>query len=104
MSDNVELLQKITRTYCSLLVSGLGQSDSEYVDVGNLTSYLDQEMALSLTESSGRAGFANKTNGEHKLLPCSVGTFVNSKISDPTELKCLECPPGKIFNTSLKNN
>ena len=104
MNDKVEFLRKITRTYCFLLVSGLGQSDSEYVDVGNLISSLGQEVALSLTDSFGRAGFANRTNGEHKLLPCSVGTFVNSKISDPTELKCLECPPGKIFNTSFKNN
>ena len=59
-------------------------------------------MEARLAESFGRAGFANRTYGKQKLLPCSVGTFVNSSVSDPNELKCVECPAGTFCIEYLK--
>ena len=44
-----------------------------------------------------RAGYANNVNDPYKLFPCPLGTFVNLSVSDPKDLKCLECPAGKIF-------
>lgn len=70
--------------------SGLGQDDSEYIDVSK-GWHKD-----TFSEVFGRAGFANKIRGEYKLLPCPLGTFVNSSVSGPRGLKCLECPAGKF--------
>ena len=82
--------------------SGLGQNESEYIDIDLLTWESDflaitPSAKDSLSESLRRAGFANTTAGKQKLLPCSVGTFVDSSVTDPSELKCLECPAGRFF-------
>ena len=50
-----------------------------------------------------KSGFANQSLGKYKLLPCSLGWFVNAS-SEAN--KCIECPAGKLVlsptdNTSL---
>ena len=50
-----------------------------------------------------QAGFANQSLGYYKLLPCTLGWFVNA-YSEANE--CVECPAGKLLlsltdNTSL---
>ena len=50
-----------------------------------------------------QSGFANQSLGKYKLLPCSLGWFVNAS-SEANE--CIECPAGKVLlsladNTSL---
>lgn len=85
------------------LFSGLGQGDSEYIDIDQSPAILEgTQIEARLAESFGRAGFANRTYGKQKLLPCSVGTFVNSSVSDPNELKCVECPAGTFCIEYLK--
>ena len=56
-----------------------------------------------LLEAFRRAGFANQTQGVLKLLPCSLGTFVNKSISGIDDLECLECPAGKLFQTNTES-
>ena len=85
------------------LFSCLGQGDSEYIDIDQSPAILEgTQIEARLAESFGRAGFANRTYGKQKLLPCSVGTFVNSSVSGPSELKCVECPAGTFFIEYLK--
>lgn len=85
------------------LFSGLGQGDSEYIDIEQSPAIMEGiQIQARLAESFGRAGFANRTYGKQKLLPCSVGTFVNSSVSDPNELKCVECPAGTFCIEYLK--
>ena len=50
-----------------------------------------------------QSGFANQIPGSYKLLPCTLGWFVNAS-SEANE--CVECPAGKLHlsltdNTSL---
>ena len=59
----------------------MGQDSSSYLDI----------VEYSARESFKRVGFANTTLGGYKLLPCSLGTFVNA-----SRLECVECPAGKI--------
>ena len=47
-----------------------------------------------------KSGFANQSLGKYKLLPCSLGWFVNASSEDS---KCIECPAGK-FIVSLTDN
>ena len=70
--------------------SGLGKDDSDVIDI---TSYW--RARDSLFEAFAGAGFARrKYQDEDELLPCPKGTFVNSSVTDPSRLECLECPPG----------
>ena len=80
--------------------SGLGQDDTEYIDI----SEEDVNVRGVLFEAFGRAGFANQTHGKYKLLPCTLGTFVNQTVSDRANLKCLECPAGKAFFINVTLN
>ena len=71
--------------------SGLGQDDADYI-------YL-QDDAFSrdiLFKAFAQAGFAKKVQDENRLLvlPCQMGTFVDSSVSDLGKLECLECPAG----------
>lgn len=78
------------------LFSGLGQNESEFINTKRkIPLPASEQIDAILSESFSRAGFANRTYGENKFLPCSVGTFVNSSVTDPSELKCLGCPAGK---------
>ena len=52
-----------------------------------------------------QSGFANQSLGYYKLLPCTLGWFVNAS-SEANE--CVECPAGKLLlsltdNTSLNH-
>ena len=47
-----------------------------------------------------KSGFANQSLGKYKLLPCSLGWFVNAS-SGANE--CIECPAGKVL-LSLADN
>ena len=76
-----------------LVFSGLGQDENEYIDISNGHVTLKE----ILFEAFGQSGFANQTHGKYKLLPCSLGTFVNQSVSNIDDLKCLECPAGKFL-------
>ena len=76
-----------------LFFSVVGQDNTGmYIDIS------EEEVTRrhNMFEVLVRSGFANKTHGEYKLLPCGLGTFVNSSISDPSKIRCLECPAGKF--------
>ena len=77
--------------------SGLEQDDSEYIDIQG--SLVRDELLSAFKKS----GFANQSVGEYRLLPCSLGYFVNASSEDNN---CIECPAGKLplnlaDNTSL---
>ena len=60
-------------------------------------------MAYQLLQAFKQSGFANQSLGKYKLLPCSLGWFVNAS-SEANE--CVKCPAGKLLlsltdNTSL---
>ena len=68
------------------LFSGPGWNKNELIDISYFGfSYL----SLAFKQS----GFADQSIDEYKLLPCSLGTFVNASSKDP---KCLECPAGNF--------
>ena len=49
-----------------------------------------EDLLLSFRQS----GFSSASiEDKHKLLPCSLGTFVKASSKDP---KCLECPAGNF--------
>ena len=58
-------------------------------------------MVDSLVKVFAQSGFANKVKDKNTLLvlPCPVGTFVDSSVSDPSKLECLECPAGSTLST-----
>jgi len=86
---------------------GLGQGDTDYLHIqkyGSLRNILFKAFA--------QAGFARKFQDENKLLllPCPLGTFVDSLVSDPEKLECLNCSAGnnilnhqRHLNTKIKN-
>ena len=68
--------------------SGLGHGDSEYIDISGSSVRNQLRLAFILS------GFANQSVGDDKLLPCSLGWFVNAS----SEVnKCIECPAGKLL-------
>ena len=69
------------------LFSGPGQNDAELIDISSY--YFLPNLLLAFKQ----AGFANQSIDKYKLLPCSLGTFVNASSKDP---KCLECPAGNF--------
>lgn len=70
--------------------SGLGQSNSEYIDVSQKEYNLRRPFLL--------AGFARRAQGEHKLLPCPRGTYVKpTNMFVPSQINCIECPAGRSF-------
>ena len=69
------------------LFSGPGQTDTEVIDISDYWFVPNLLLAFKL------AGFADKSIDKYKLLPCSLGTFVNASSKDP---KCLECPAGNF--------
>ena len=68
------------------LFSGPGKDDAELIDISNIRL---SDLLLAFKQS----GFANQSIDKYKLLPCSLGTFVNASSKDP---KCLECPAGNF--------
>ena len=86
--------------------SGLGQGDNDYLHI--------QEQVLVdeiIFKAFAHAGFAKKVQDENKLLvlPCPLGTFVDSSVSDPVKLECLNCQAGsnilnhqRYLNTEIK--
>ena len=69
------------------LFSGPGQNENELIDISRYTGFSDLLLAFK------QSGFADQSIHEYKLLPCSLGTFVNASSKDP---KCLECPAGNF--------
>ena len=67
------------------LFSGPGQNDTEVIDISFYRGFSALLLAFK------QAGFANDSIDEYKLLPCSLGTFVNASSKNP---KCLKCPAG----------
>ena len=66
--------------------SGLEQDDSKYIDISRVAF---REVLSAFKKS----GFANQSLGDYKLLPCSLGWFVNASSEDNN---CKECPAGKL--------
>ena len=83
--------------------SGLEQDDSKYIDISR--TFAPTFVINELLSAFKRSGFANQSVGEYKLLPCSLGWFVNASSEDNN---CKECPAGKLplnlaDNTSTGN-
>ena len=76
------------------LFSAFGKDESNYIDLSGLQNWWNERDTL--VQVFSRAGFAKSTLGRYKLRPCSLGTFVNSSVSDPNGFKCFECPAGKL--------
>ncbi|CAH3179595.1 unnamed protein product, partial [Porites lobata] len=72
----MKVLESFQRERCTFHL-GLGQDSSSYLDIQD----------KDVRKSFKLVGFANTTLGGHKLLPCSLGTFVNA-----SRLECVECP------------
>ena len=77
-------------------VSGVGQSESEHIDLTKFEQYRGvMKMAFRLS------GFAKKLNGSDKLLPCPLGTYVNFSFNDAVDfskdVECSECPAGRVL-------
>ena len=67
--------------------------------MSSFTSWMKDQLLPAFKQS----GFANQSLGKYKLLPCSLGWFVNAS-SEANN--CIECPAGKLVlslgdNTSL---
>ena len=69
--------------------SGAAKSDSDFIDISDADSQVQQPLREVLLW----AGFAtNFDKTGLKLLPCPPGTFVNISDSIP---RCIDCPAGK---------
>ena len=77
-----------------IFFSGFGKDESNYIDLSRMTTRWN--LKETLVKVFGRAGFADSALGKDKLRPCSLGTFVNSSASDPSDYNCLQCPAGKF--------
>ena len=77
----------ISSFFLIFFFSGPGLDDTELVDISNYRGFYILSLAFKL------AGFADQSIDEYKLLPCSLGTFVNASSKDP---RCLECPAGNF--------
>ncbi|CAH3118332.1 unnamed protein product, partial [Porites lobata] len=75
---------------------GVGHDDSEYIDVSSFTewSWINDQLLPAFKQS----GFANQSLGKYKLLPCSLGWFVNASSEGN---KCIECPAGGFYSDQL---
>ena len=73
-------------SFLIFLFSGPGWNKNELIDISN---FAFPDLLLAFKQS----GFADQSIDEYKLLPCSLGTFVNASSKDP---KCLECPAGNF--------
>ncbi|CAH3141911.1 unnamed protein product, partial [Porites evermanni] len=71
---------------------GLEQDDSKYID------FSDSWVPPDLLSAFKKSGFANQSVGEYKLLPCSLGWFVNASSEDNN---CKECPAGGFYTDQL---
>ena len=67
------------------------------IDISPFKPYWIRDQLLPVFK---QAGFANQRLGKYKLLPCSLGWFVNAS-SEANE--CIECPAGKVL-LSLADN
>ena len=70
------------------MFSGSGGSDDDYIDISKYG------VKGLLRKVFARSGFAKRIGDEYKLRPCPLGTFVNSSVSESSDLTCLECPAG----------
>ena len=77
--------------------SGVGHDDSEYINISSFTSSWLKDQLLPAFKQSG---FANQSLGKYKLLPCSLGWFVNASSEAK---KCIECPAGKLVLSLTKS-
>ena len=69
--------------------SGVQESKSEIVDISNLRSPEQYFVHLAFVQS----GFADYQLGRYKPLPCRLGTFAESSLTDPI---CKNCSAGKL--------
>lgn len=69
--------------------SGLG--NSEYITIPESVAYIVQ-----LRYAFRRSGFAMTGKTGYVLGPCPRGSFLNSSVTDPAELKCIACPVGEL--------
>ena len=69
--------------------SGMQESKREAIDISKLDSTDRDHLRQTLV----RSGFALQGSGEYNLLPCPLGSFVESSFTDP---KCKNCSAGKL--------
>ena len=65
------------------------ENKSEFIDISNL----DSTERNNVRKTFVRSGFADDQLGKDKLLPCPLGTFVDSSLTDPD---CKYCSAGKL--------
>ncbi len=81
--------------YC--VFSGFGQSSDEYEDLEE--DRVAESMKSALQRALQQSGFAGRSSdGSSNVLPCPLGTFVNS--SEIGHLECKMCPPGNFVDTT----
>ena len=64
--------------------------------MSSFTSWMKDQLLPAFKQS----GFANQSLGKYKLLPCSLGWFVNASSEAK---KCIECPAGKLVLSLTKS-
>ena len=64
--------------------------------MSSFTSWMKDQLLPAFKQS----GFANQSLGKYKLLPCSLGWFVNASSEAK---KCVECPAGKLVLSLTKS-
>ena len=71
------------------IFSGLGQDDSEFIDIP------DDMNRDAMLKAFGRVGFVRqmRTSRSYKLLPCPLGTFIDPSAS---VFHCSACPAGEL--------
>ena len=78
-------------------IRGLGQDDYGYNFIPDVViSEKDYRVRNQILVAFRRSGFAKKSAGLYKLLPCEFGTYVNASAET---IKCIECPAGKFIRS-----
>ena len=69
--------------------SGVQENKSEFIDISNV-GWNERD---NVRETFVQSGFADDRLGKYKLLPCPLGSFVDSSLTDPN---CKNCSAGKL--------
>ena len=69
--------------------SGVQESKAEVIDISKIFWLARDDVRRAFV----RSGFADKRLGENRLLPCPLGTFADSSLTDSN---CKKCSAGKL--------
>ena len=73
--------------------SGVQENKSEFIDISELERFVRDHVRETFVRSGFADRFADDELGKYKLLPCPLGTFVDSSLTDPN---CKNCSAGKL--------